>query len=155
MSEQIATLGSLAASQRPIGSPLCERAMLLLAAAVAFVVAAHMGDAAATARSAAADPALSRLLRAMAALKAIVAIAAIGTITWRLGSPVGPLRLALYALATSAMTAGPVLIWTLAHVGPGAALLHCGLALALVLLCRDPAGNARLQAAITARRTRA
>jgi hypothetical protein len=119
---------------------------------LAFVAASQFGDAAGTARAVAADPELAHLLRAMAGLKAIIAVAAVGVMIWRLGSPIGPVWLTLYALSTSAMTAGPVLIWMLVHVGFGAALLHGGLLMALVLLCRDPAVGARLQAVMTDRR---
>ncbi len=92
------------------------------------------------------------LLRAMAGLKALIAASAIGVMVWRLGSPVGPVRMAFYVLASSAMTAGPVLIWTLANVGCGVALLHGGLLATLLLLWRDPVVGARLQAAINDRR---
>jgi hypothetical protein len=88
----------------------------------------------------------------MAGLKALIAASAIGIMIWRLGSPIGLLRLTLYALSASATTAGPALIWTLVHVGSGAALLHGGLLVALVLLWRDPAVGARLQSVIDARR---
>ena len=71
-------------------------------------------------------------------LKAAMAAAAIGAVLWRLGWPVSPVRFGLYALAGAAMVAGPGLIWTMAHVGLGALLMHAGLAAILVLLWRDP-----------------
>jgi hypothetical protein len=50
------------------------------------------------------------------------------------------------------MAAGPVLIWDMAHVGIGAALLHGGLLAMVLLLWRDAAVGARLSAIIATRR---
>ncbi len=128
------------------------RAGLLSVAVLAVAAALLVADPAATARDIAVDPALARLLRAMAGLKAAMATACVGVMLWRLGSPVGPARLAGYGLATAAMAAGPALIWNLTEPGWGAALLHGGLLAALLLLWRDPVVGARLQARIEARR---
>jgi hypothetical protein len=95
---------------------------------------------------------LTRLLRAMAALKAIIAVCAASAIVWRLGSDVSTAWFAAYALACCAMGAGPGLIWSMAHVGTGALLLHGGLLASLLLFWRDPAVSERLSAIITARR---
>ena len=152
MSGQTTTTGSVDVSLSLPGGCVRARAALLVVASLALFVATQFGDAAGTARAVAAEPELALLLRAMAGLKAVIAASVIGLIIWRLGSPIGPLRLALYALSTSAMTAGPVLIWTLAHVGSGAALLHGGMLAGLILLWRDPTVGARLQTVIKDRR---
>jgi hypothetical protein len=101
---------------------------------------------------AASGPDLTRLLRAMAALKAVMAAGAVAAMVWRLGSVVTLPWLAGYAAAAAAMAAGPALIWGMAHVGLGAALLHGGLLAAVLLLWRDPAIGARLSAIVAARR---
>jgi hypothetical protein len=126
----------------------------MVVAILALTAGLLVADGAETARAVAADPDLARLLRAMAGLKALMALAAIGVMMWRLGSPVGPVRLGLYALAAAAIAAGPGLIWNLTHVGSGAALLHGGLLAGVLLLWRDPAVGARLQAVIDARRAK-
>ncbi len=51
------------------------------------------------------------------------------------------------------MAAGPVLVWDMAHIRLGALLLHAGLVASLLLLWRDPAVGARLEAIITKRRS--
>ncbi len=133
--------------------PLTMRVLLIVVMSVAILGAAFATDAqsaAQAARDAGAD--LTRLLRAMAALKAIIAAGAIAAVLWRLGSAVTPLWFAAYATASAAMAAGPALIWSMAHVGLGAVLLHGGLLAAILLLWRDKVTGMRLQAVITARR---
>jgi hypothetical protein len=100
------------------------------------------------------DPALARLLRAMAAIKMLLAACAGAAVWWRLGVPARAGWLAGYAAAASALAAGPVLIWSLTHIGLGALLLHGGLLANILLLWRDPVTGARLEQAITARRAR-
>jgi len=100
----------------------------------------------------AADPALTRLLRAMAGIKLLIAAGAAAALYWRLASPVGPWRLTGYVLSGAAMAAGPGLIWNMAHIAAGAALLHGGLAATILLLWRDPGMAARLEQAIATRR---
>jgi hypothetical protein len=98
-----------------------------------------------------AGPDLTRLLRAMAAIKGVMAIATVAAIVWRLSAPAGAARLAIYALGCSAMAAGPGLIWSMDHVAMGAALLHGGIAVSIVVLWRDPAMSQLLAAKIKAR----
>jgi hypothetical protein len=92
------------------------------------------------------------LLRAMAGLKAGMALAVTSVILWRVGSPASAPRIIAYATAIVLMAAGPGLIWTLAHVGLGAAMLHGGLLMAIVLLWRDRAVGERLGTIVSARR---
>jgi hypothetical protein len=99
-----------------------------------------------------ADEDLTRLLRAMAALKAVIALGVAASILWRLGTVVSLSWLGAYAIACSAMFAGPGLIWNMAYVGAGALLLHGGLLASLLLFWRDPAVSERLSAMIAARR---
>ncbi len=125
--------------------------VLVLAGVAGFVATS---PAAASAATTAAGRELTHLLRAMAGLKALFAAGAAAVTYWRLGSAITWPRLAAYALAVAAMAAGPGLIWDMAHVRLGAALLHGGLFATVVLLWRDPAMSARLSASIAARRAR-
>jgi hypothetical protein len=93
----------------------------------------------------------ARLLRAMAALKMLFAGAASAAVLWRLGAPISVMRWSGYALAAAATWAGPGLIWGLAHIGLGAALLHGGLIATAILLWRDPATRARLSELVASR----
>ncbi len=116
-------------------------AVLVAAVAGGFLVTGE----AATARAVAeAGDDLTRLLRAMAALKSLLALGASAALLWRLGAPVSRTRFAIYALAGAAMAAGPGVIWGMAYVRTGAALLHLGLASVVVMLWRDPAVAERL-----------
>jgi hypothetical protein len=92
------------------------------------------------------------LLRAMALLKAMAALGVSAAILWRLGSPIGAARFGAYACACCAMAAGPMLIWTMVHIGLGALLLHGGLLSALILLWRDPAVADRLARLVAMRK---
>jgi hypothetical protein len=96
---------------------------------------------------------LTRLLRAMAAMKALMAGGAVAAVAWRLSAPVTPLWLGAYALACAAMAAGPGLIWNMANVGWGGAILHAGLFASVTLLWRDPAVAARLEQYVAERRS--
>jgi hypothetical protein len=100
-----------------------------------------------------AGPDLTRLLRAMAAIKLLIAVPVTAAIFWRLGSAIALPWFAAYALAAAAMAAAPGLIWSMAHVGLGAMLLHGGLLATILLLWRDKAMAARLDAIISARRS--
>ncbi len=133
-------------------SPRLARLCLLLVIAAAF--AAGFLLTAAPAPITAADADLARLLRAMTGLKALMAAAVSAAVLWRLASPVSPGWLLAYAAALAAAWAGPGLIWTMAHVGAGALLLHGGMAAGLLLLWRDPATARRIAAAVAARRAR-
>ncbi|WP_428394952.1 hypothetical protein [Lichenicoccus sp.] len=128
--------------------PAATRALLLLAVAAGLAA----GTIAAISAPATVDADMAHLLRAMALLKAAIAVVVTGAVLWRFGAPVGPIRLAGYALACAAMAAGPGLIWGMVHLGAGALLLHGGLLAAIVLFWRDPEIAARLAAMITARR---
>ena len=112
------------------------------AAAVAGVLATS-ADASSLAYAQAGED-LTRLLRAMALLKSLLALGVVAALLWRLGEGVTLARFALYALAAGAMVAGPGLVWGMAYVRTGAALLHGGLLVAAVLLWRDPVVAARL-----------
>jgi hypothetical protein len=127
------------------------RMVIVVAAAASFgvsVLYAHAHPGPVT------DPALARLLRAMAAIKLLLAACAGAAVLWRLAAPVRPAWLAAYAAAAGAMAAGPALIWSLAHIGLGALLLHGGLLASILLLWRDPATGLRLERAIAARKAR-
>lgn len=149
---------TLAPAGAPIGevlSPASARGLFVLVvvvAAVAGVVATDPGTAQAAGAQAGAD--LTRLLRLMTLIKAAMAAAAVGAALWRLGWPVSPGRLGIYALAGAPMVAGPGLIWGMAHVGLGALLLHAGLAATIVLLWRDPAVRRGLDDALQRRTAR-
>lgn len=147
-------LGTAAAGRGVLGrSPAFTRTVLLLAIVVAFAAGWVLTGAEPSAAAVEqAGPELTHLLRAMAGLKLLMGAGLVAGVWWRLGDPVGPVRLTLYAAAAAAIAAGPALIWGMVHVGAGAALLHAGLAATLLLLWRDPATAARLAAAIAARR---
>jgi len=128
----------------PLAARLSLAAAMAAAAAAGFAYGGH---------PAAADPALTRLLRAMAVIKILMAAAACAAVYWRLAAPVGPWRLAAYAAAAAAMAAGPGLIWNMAHIAAGAALLHGGLLATILCLWRDPGMAWRLEQAIARRNT--
>lgn len=131
-----------------------SRPVLLLALMAGAGAGAGLfaGSADSASAVAAAGDDLTRLLRAMAALKLLFVAAATAAILWRLRAPIGPAWLAAYAITAAAMAAGPGLVWTMTHVGLGAALMHLGLLGSLVLLWRDPATGQLLAAALARRR---
>ena len=139
--------------QTKLPSSARQRGMLLVVLSLAALAgaAATGADQSARAIQDAGLP-LTHLLRAMAAMKALAALGLAGAMLWRLALPASPARLAGYALAIAAMAAGPGLIWGMAHVRLGALLLHAGLFAGVVLLWRDPAMGARLEAVIARRR---
>ena len=146
-------IATLEGRSQPIGSPSARRLLLLLligAAVAGGVFATGAAEAAQAVADAGAD--LVRLLRVMAALKVGLAVGATAAVLWRFRAPVTPAWFAAYAIACGAMGAGPALIWSMAHVGMGALLLHGGLAAAVLLLWRDPGVADRLSAMIAARR---
>ena len=145
-----------AAKSRPLTLAPAMGRLLLAAALLAGAAAGFLatGDQAASAATASAGRELTHLLRAMAGMKALFAAGAASVTYWRLGSPIGWPRLALYAAATASMAAGPGLIWDMADVKLGALLLHGGLLATILLLWRDPAMSARLASAIAVRRAR-
>lgn len=114
------------------------------AALVAVVAAATVagfalagGDAAAGAPQAA-DTELTRLLRMMALLKLSIVAGAAWLVDWRLRQPpVGAPVAAAYLAGLGLMAVGPGLIWSLTHLVLGAVLLHAGIALLLILACKD------------------
>ena len=134
--------------------PGSTRIAFVLLAAGALAMGFLATDADTNARALAeAGPELTMLLRAMAGLKAGLAAFVTAVIVWRLGSPASPQRLIAYGVAVVLMMASPGLIWTLAHVGLGAAMLHGGLLMAILLLWRDQVIGERLGRIIIARRT--
>ena len=94
---------------------------------------------------------LIRLLRGMAAIKIAIILPALAAIFWRLGAPASSALFAAYIASAAAMTLSIGLIWHMAHVGPGAVLMHAGLIGTLVLLFRDKAVGQRLASALKAR----
>ena len=154
--------GSLGFSRNPALAlpPARNRAALRRLTMCAVILAATLGGVLATAPDAAshavgdAGADLTRLLRAMAAMKAAAATGLAACVLWRLAAPAPAWRMAAYAAGCAAMAAGPGLIWGMAHVRLGALLLHTGLFATVILLWRDPAMAARLDAVITARRAK-
>ena len=113
--------------------PGVRRAALTVAVLLA-VAAAHLaGNDAESARLAAADPELARLLRAMAFIKAAMAVAAVWLADRLLRRPLGAGLALGIVLAAALMAAAPVLMWHVAHVGTGALLFHAAAILLLVL----------------------
>ena len=125
------------------------RPSLRLALAAALLLGAAAGYLATPAPLAAqavaeAGAELTRLLRLMTLLKVMMLAGALWLVDWRLRFPIrAPLALG-YVGGVAAMAAGPGLIWSMAHVALGAALLHGGFALLLVLFWRDPGSPAML-----------
>lgn len=109
------------------------------------------GIEAATRAAALAGEDLTRLLRGMAVIKAAILLPAIAAILWRLGAPASSALFAAYIASAAVMTLSIGLIWHMAHVGPGALLMHAGLIGTLVLLFRDKAVGERLASALKAR----
>ncbi len=130
-------------------------AMVVLIAAAAVVGFAVTNSQTSTAAVAQAGVDLVRLMRGMALIKLSMAAVAGAAVLWRLSA--APIRagwFAAYAVACAAMAAGPGLLWHMDAVRTGAALLHGGLLVAVILVWRDPAVGARLAAIIAARRAR-
>ncbi len=146
---------ALRATPSPALSPFAARTALALVVVAAGALGfAAIGTEAGAGAAARAGADLTRLLRAMAAIKAAMALGVTAAVLWRLGSPIGPVRLAAYGLSAAAMAAGPCLIWSMADVALGAALLHGGLLASVLLLWRDPVLGKRLAALIDRRRRR-
>ncbi len=140
MSQALHT-STLATRTRYVPVNLLIAATLVLAGLVGVWFTSH----AATARAVAdAGPELTRLLRAMALLKLVIAAAGTAFVTWRLRFPANRALTAAYLASLAAMAAGPGLIWAMAHVVPGAVLLHAGLAALIILFWRDPGSPAML-----------
>lgn len=110
-------------------------AVVAAAAVAGFAVAG--GDAAASALQAA-DVELTRLLRMMALLKLAIVAGAAWLVDWRLRQPpIGAPIAVAYLASLGLMAVGPGLIWHLTHLVLGAVLLHAGIALLIVLACKD------------------
>jgi hypothetical protein len=153
ISSSLSTTAFLSAVRRDTVSPGLARGLVLAAVTAAAAATALAIDPAAAGRAAAqAGPGLTRLLRGMAAIKALMALGALGAVFWRLATPAPAAWVLAYAFTGAAMAAGPGLIWAIAPLGAGAALLHAGLAATLILLWRDPAVSRRLSSLIAARR---
>jgi hypothetical protein len=136
-----------------IVAPVVARTLLVAVIALAFAGGLLATPSADTTRLIASDGgAWASLLRAMAALKLLFAAAASAAVLWRLGAPISALGWTGYALAAAATWAGPGLIWGLAHIPLGAALLHGGLIATALLLWRDPTTRVRLSDVVALRR---
>jgi hypothetical protein len=109
-------------------------AATILAALLGFVATSPQQSAAAIS---AAGPELTRLLRGMSLIKALIAASAFAAVFWRLQFPVTLPRATAYITTCAAMAAGPFLIWDMAHIIAGAALLHAGLVAVVVLGWQD------------------
>ncbi len=143
--------GATLKAARLFDSPGAVRALLLIVIAAA-VVAGFLVTGDEEMARATRDADLTRLLRAMTAIKGLMVAGAAASVFWRLGSAITPPWLAAYMVACGAMAVGPGLIWNMAHLGAGALLLHGGLVATVLLVWRDPAVSARLEALIAARR---
>jgi hypothetical protein len=151
MTISIAT--SRIAPARSAIAPAAARLGLLAIIAAALIAGFTATGFIATATAIAHDgAALTRLMRFMAALKGGIALAAAAAVLWRLNAAISLPWFAAYALACGAMSAGPGLIWGMAHVGLGALLLHGGLFATILLFWRDPAVSRRLAEILAARR---
>ncbi len=114
-------------------------ALALAAGAAGVAIGMRAGDASAI------DGHLALLLRFMAALKALTAFGALGLLHWRLRAPIATAPALGYLAALAPMMLAPGLIWSLAHVAPGAICFHAGLFGFLILALRDDAvGRGRL-----------
>jgi len=151
MSSTVAHVRSAGWTPSPLVSRILLFGLAVGALALGFLATGQAETSQAVAQS---GEDLTRLLRAMAALKAMAAIGLLAAVTWRLGTSVSPLRLALYALSCGAAVAGPVMIWGMVNVVAGAILLHGGLVAGLLILWRDPAVCERLADLVARRRAR-
>jgi hypothetical protein len=118
---------------RASGRFRARRAALAVAVLLAVAVAHLAGDDAESARAAAADPELARLLRAMALTKAAMAAASVWLADRLLRRPLGAGLAAGIVAAVALMAAAPVLMWHVAHVGTGALLFHASAIFLLIL----------------------
>ncbi len=130
------------------------RRRLLLTLVVVGLAGGWLATPAALVAGAAADagPQLTTLLRGMAAMKALAAAGLVAAVIWRLSVPISRGRYLGYVAGCAGMAVGPGLIWNLVHLRFGALLLHAGLLVTVILLWRDPAVGARLEAIINRRR---
>ena len=145
----------IAQTHRTIFTPAMLRAGVLAIIAAAFIAGFLATGTAATNLAISHDgAALTRLMRFMALIKGVMAVAACAAVLWRLGTAISTPWFAAYAVTCVSMAAGPGLIWSMAHVGLGALLLHGGLFATIILVWRDPAVGARLAAIVAARRQR-
>jgi hypothetical protein len=152
MTISIAT-SQIAPARRGAITPAAARLALLAIIAAAVIAGFTATNLAATAAAISHDgAALTRLMRFMAALKSLIALGAAAAVLWRLGAAISLPWFAAYALTCGAMSAGPGLIWGMAHVGLGALLLHGGLFATILLFWRDPAVSRRLAELLAARR---
>lgn len=136
-----------ALAEARVGRPALRLALMvavMLGAVIGFT--ATSGPAAALA-IADAGTELTRVLRAMALIKLALAGGVVWLVDWRLRFPVN-LRFAMgYIGGALVMAMGPGVIWDMAHVALGAALLHGAGAMLLVLFYRDPGSPAMAWAA--------
>ena len=153
MTATLTTTGPIASARGTIFTPTILRAGLLTLVFAAAIAGFLFTGTQATNLAVARDGAdLTRILRFMAVIKAVIVIAGVAAVTWRLGLAISLPRFMAYAVAGAAMAFGPGLIWSMAHVGIGALLLHGGLFATIILLWRDPQISARLAVLVAARR---
>jgi hypothetical protein len=148
-----ANIAAIGVTSRTSWSPSAARSILLAVILVGFAagfLATGSTSSAAAVHQAGAD--LTRLLRAMAAIKMLMVAAAAAAVFWRLSAAITLPWFAAYSVAFAAMAAGPGLIWNMAHLIAGAALLHGGLLAVILLFWRDPIVGNRLAAMVAARR---
>jgi hypothetical protein len=139
------TTNAITPARSAIVSPAAVRFALVTIIVAGLIAGFTATGGSATATAIAHDgAALTRLMRFMAALKALIAIGAAAAVLWRLGAAISLPWFAAYAVTTGAMAAGPGLIWSMAHIGLGALLLHGGLFSTILLFWRDPAVSTRL-----------
>lgn len=132
---------------------MSARALVLMAVGFGLAAGYLASDTGISSRlTLAAGAQLTLLLRSMAVLKAFMATGLVGGVLWRLGSGVTAAWLSAYAVAAAAMGAGVCMIWLLARLGLGAALLHGGLLASILLFWRDPVVGARLSKLVAERR---
>ena len=153
MTATLTTTGPIASARGTIFTPAILRAGLLTLVFAAAIAGFLFTGTQATDLAVARDGAdLTRILRFMAVIKAVIVIAGVAAVTWRLGLTISLPRFIAYAATCAVMAFGPSLIWSMAHVGIGALLLHGGLFATIILLWRDPQISARLAILVAARR---
>jgi hypothetical protein len=113
----------LSPSPATLRTALIGAAILCAALGYALTLGAAAEQAARTA-----GPELTRLLRMMAVLKCLLGAGALFLVSLRFRFPIARPLAAAYIAAGAVMAAGPGVIWNMAHIWLGTALLHGGLA---------------------------
>ncbi len=156
MTATFATAAPIAPTSGAVFSPALRRGVILAIMAAALIASLLATGNQATHLAILHDgAALTRLMRFMAAIKGVMALAAAAAVLWRLGAAISLPRFGAYAVTCASMAAGPGLIWGMAHIGPGALLLHGGLFATIILFWRDPAVGVQLAGIVDRRRLNA